>query len=315
MIDVEHRALGAFEHDRAALTQDAVQQPTGVGDKGSDLLGGSGVFVVHDCRIERVGPEKGMRYCVLLCTRVFDMGLEQIGAHEIHNAQSIAGHLVFICGADAAAGSANSLSARGTLGSQFDHAVIGQNDLSAIGNEKLAVDFDAEAAELGNFLEECNWVEDNAVANHALASLAENAAGNKLQHEFLSAVNYRMPGIVPARVACHRAEPLAEHVHDFSLALVAPLGSEHDRRLRSHVFFASRKSSALAGAGVESATQCQARKTVRRSRSERVSGYAGKSRAHIADCATNDSKPSPDRPFRDPEFGSGLLAWRRNKSN
>ena len=47
-------------------------------------------------------------------------------------------------------------------------------------------------------------------------------------------MNDRMSGVVPARVARHGAEALAQHVHNFALALVAPLGAQHNCRLRSH---------------------------------------------------------------------------------
>ena len=52
-------------------------------------------------------------------------------------------------------------------------------------------------------------------------------------------MNDGVPGVVSARVACHGVEPLAQHVHNLALALVAPLGAEHYRCLRSHLFFAS----------------------------------------------------------------------------
>ncbi len=47
-------------------------------------------------------------------------------------------------------------------------------------------------------------------------------------------MNDRVPGVMPAGVARHGAEPLAQHVHNLALALVAPLGAQHYRRLCSH---------------------------------------------------------------------------------
>ena len=48
--------------------------------------------------------------------------------------------------------------------------------------------------------------------------------------------NADVPGIMASGITRHRAETLAEHVYDLSLALVAPLGAQHYRRLRSHRF-------------------------------------------------------------------------------
>ena len=62
----------------------------------------------------------------------------------------------------------------------------------------------------------------------------EHAAGNELQDELVLADDDRVPGVMPAGVARHGGKPLAEHVHDLSLALVAPLGAQHHSRFRSH---------------------------------------------------------------------------------
>ena len=236
MVDVEHGALRAFEHDAAAVAQDVVEQSAGVGDEGADLLGGRGVLVVHLGRIERIGAEERMGDGVLLVAGGFDVGLEQAGSQQVDDAQAAARHLVFVGGADAAAGGADLLAARRALGGQFDHAVIGQDDLGAIGDEELAVDIDAEVAQLGDFLEEGDGIEDHAVADDAFASRAEHAAGNELQYEFLPADDDGVSGVVAAGIARHGGEALAEHVDNLALALVAPLGAQHHRCLRSHLF-------------------------------------------------------------------------------
>ena len=40
---------------------------------------------------------------------------------------------------------------------------------------------------------------------------------------------------MPLHPGRHRGKPLTQHVHNFALAFVAPLGAEHYRCLRSHV--------------------------------------------------------------------------------
>ena len=79
-------------------------------------------------------------------------------------------------------------------------------------------------------------IEHHAVADDAFAAGAQHAAGNELEHELLAADDDGVAGVMAAGVARHGGEPLAEHVHNFALALVAPLGAQHYRRLCSHVF-------------------------------------------------------------------------------
>jgi hypothetical protein len=38
-----------------------------------------------------------------------------------------------------------------------------------------------------------------------------------------------------ARIPSHGGKPLAQHVHNLPLALVAPLGAQHHRRFCSHL--------------------------------------------------------------------------------
>jgi hypothetical protein len=44
-----------------------------------------------------------------------------------------------------------------------------------------------------------------------------------------------MAGVMAARVARHGGKPLAEHVYDLALALIAPLGAQYYSCLCSHV--------------------------------------------------------------------------------
>ena len=234
MVDVEHGSLRALEHDAAAFGQNAVEQAAGIGDKRPDFLRRGRVFVIHFRGVERIGAEERVGDGVLFLAGGFNVRLEQRGMQQIDDAQAAARHLVFVGRADAAAGGADLLASRRAFGGQLDHAVVGQDDLRAVGDEEMAVDIDAELAHAVDFAEECNGIEHHAVADDAFAARAKHAAGNELQDELVLANDDGVPGIVPAGVARHGGEPLAEHVYDLSLALVAPLGAQHYSRLRSH---------------------------------------------------------------------------------
>ncbi len=100
--------------------------------------------------------------------------------------------------------------------------------------KRLPSTSNAQLANAADLAEECNGIEDDAVADDALAARPQHAAGNELQHELVLADDDRVPGVMAAGVARHGGKPLAEHVYDLSLALVAPLGAQHHSRLCSH---------------------------------------------------------------------------------
>jgi hypothetical protein len=109
--------------------------------------------------------------------------------------------------------------------------MVGENDVSAIADEQVAVDVYALSAQRIDFPHERERIEYNTVADYATAAVAQYSAGNKLKDELLSLDGYGVPGIVSAGVSRDYLEPLGEDVNDFALALVAPLGSDNNGRL------------------------------------------------------------------------------------
>ena len=234
MVDVEHRSLRALEHDAAAFGQNAVEHSAGIGDKRPYLLRGRRVLLIHFFGVEGIGAEERVGDGILLRAGRLNVRFEQRRMQQIDYAKAAAGHLVFVSRPNAAAGGADLLAPWRALRSQLDHAVVGQDDLCAVGDEEIPVDFDAELANAADFAEECDGIEDNSIADDALATRAKHAAGDELQDELVLANDDGVPGVVTAGVARHGGKPLAEHVYDLSLALVAPLGAQYHSRFRSH---------------------------------------------------------------------------------
>ncbi len=152
------------------LGNDLVQQPAGVGDKRTHLFGGCRILLVHLFGIQRIGAEERMGNRILLGAGCLDVRLQERCVQQIDDAQPAARHLVFIRGADAAAGGADALASRGAFGGKLDHAVVGQNHLRAVGDKELPIDFDAKAAQLGHFFEKSDRIKHHAVADDALAA-------------------------------------------------------------------------------------------------------------------------------------------------
>ena len=83
------------------------------------------------------------------------------------------------------AGGADGLAAGSGFGRELDHAVVGQDDRGAVGDEEVAVDFDAGVAEFLDFAEEGHGVQHDSVADDAFAAGPQDAAGDELQDELL----------------------------------------------------------------------------------------------------------------------------------
>ncbi len=160
--------------------------------------------------------------------RVFDVLAQQRQVEQVGHAQAAAGYLVFIRWPDAARGGADLYAPGCGFRGQFDHAVVRQDHLRAVADEQLAVHFHARAAQRVHFLEEGEWINDDAVADHGRAVLAQDAARHQLQDELLARDGDRVPGVVAARIARHHREAVRQNVDDLALAFVAPLGADHD---------------------------------------------------------------------------------------
>src|SRR5579862_2515018 len=109
--------------------------------------------------------------------------------------------------------------------------MVGEDDVSAVRNEEVAIDLDARFAQTADFLQKRERVEHDTVANNAAAAGAQHATRNKLQHKFLAIDNDGVAGIVASGIAGYDGKVLREHVDNFAFALIAPLGANDDRGL------------------------------------------------------------------------------------
>ena len=119
--------------------------------------------------------------------------------------------------------------AGGVLGGELDHAVVGEDDLGAVGDEELVVDGEAGVLELFDLGEEGHGVEDDTVADDALGLRPEDAAGDELEDELAALDDDGVPGVVAAGVAGDDVELLGEDVDDLAFAFIAPLGTKDYR--------------------------------------------------------------------------------------
>ena len=197
--------------------------------KGAICSASAGVLLVHLLGVEGLGAEERVGDGVLLVAGVVDVRAQERGVEQVDDAEAVAVHLVFVGGADAAAGGADLCAAGGVLGGELDHAVVGQDDLGAVGDEELAVDRQAGVLELLDLVEEGHGVEHDAVADDAFAAGAEDSAGDELEDELFAGDDDGVAGVVAAGVAGDDVELLRQDVDDLAFAFIAPLGTENYR--------------------------------------------------------------------------------------
>jgi hypothetical protein len=101
----------------------------------------------------------------------------------------------------------------------------------AITDEKIAVNLYSSFAQRGNFFQERDRIEYDAIPDHASAAVAHDSAGHKLQDKALPVDDDGMPGVMPAGIARHDGEPFREHIDNLAFAFVAPLRADYDNCL------------------------------------------------------------------------------------
>ena len=245
-VDVEHRALGAFEKDGLAGLLRLVEHWHRIADVGRELLlhfpvdgdeffgielvildGAAGdidrIALVHALVLEHA--ELGVRIVHLLADEIE----EAVGEH-VAAAQTRAGDLRRIGGADSAAGGADLLAGRaGGLFGLVERAVVEHDHLGAGGNEETALRFDTGRPEGFDLLDEIDRVHHDAVADHANLAVVENAAGNEAKHALLAFRDDGMAGIRSALVAYDEIRLVGKNVDNLALAFISPLGTDQNR--------------------------------------------------------------------------------------
>src|SRR4051812_33202963 len=106
--------------------------------------------------------------------------------------------------------------------------MVGKNYLRAIADKQMSIHLHAHTAQAVHFLHKCERVQYHAIADNALATLAQYAAWDQLQDKLLSLDDHGVSGIVSAGIASHYVIGLREHVNDLALALIAPLRADND---------------------------------------------------------------------------------------
>jgi hypothetical protein len=129
----------------------------------------------------------------------------------------------------------------GRLAGGVEEAVIGEDDLRAVGQHQVLADRDPLAAERLDLGEQRLRIHHDARPDDA-APASHDAGGQEVEREMPVAELHGVPGVVPAVVARDDVEASGEKIHDLPLAFVSPLSAEDGRDL--HVRCLSQKNEA-----------------------------------------------------------------------
>src|SRR5262245_13737020 len=111
---------------------------------------------------------------------------EGLGVHEIADANPAPADLVLVRRADAARRRSDLALAAPRLAENVELAVIGQDEVCLVADAQPIADMDVQPRELLDLRKERLWIDDHAVANHAVDAVAQDPRGNQVQHELLA---------------------------------------------------------------------------------------------------------------------------------
>ena len=230
MVEVEEGGLGALEQHVLADLEGLVHEVDRVRHVG--LHPRREVVEVHRRDLVHRGRELvvdlGEHRCLVL-EHQRELLAEDLRVVEVLHPQAHPRRLVGVGRADPALGRAERVLAEVSLGHPVDELVVGEDEVRVARHlQPRAVD--ASVLEHGDLVEEHLRVHHHPVADHRGDVGVEHSARDELQREGLAIDDERVPGVVAALVAHHQVHLLGEEVGEPTLALVAPLGPDDDRR-------------------------------------------------------------------------------------
>ncbi|MCY1204318.1 hypothetical protein D9M72_158440 [compost metagenome] len=231
VVDVEQRALRAFEQQVGAGLVGVVQLARHVGHHGLEQHGVAHGLVEHGVVVDGGRAQHLGQHVVVQLEQHAQLGSEALGVLQILHAQRTAGDLVFVGRADAAAGGADLLDAAlFTVGLARDvqRGVERQDQRAGLADAQARTHFDAGFLQAFDFLEELGRRQHHAVADVALDAGPHDAARDQVQRGLHAVDDQRVARVVAALETDHALGAFRQPVNQLALAFVAPLGPDDD---------------------------------------------------------------------------------------
>ena len=228
MIEVEQHALRALEHHVLAVVERSVEQRRRVDDVRLDAIGERHVLLDDAVGVERQPVVDLREDQVLLAEHDLELLAEDLLVEQVLDAQPDARRLVAVGRTDAALRRAERVLAEEPLRDLLELEVVGHDHVRVAAHDE-ARDVDPGLAHLVHLLHQVARIDDHAVGDHRRDVGVEDARGDQLQLQQSTLGDHRVARVVAALVADHVVHAIGEVVDRLALALVSPLGAEHDR--------------------------------------------------------------------------------------
>ena len=230
MVDVEQRALRAFEQNALALAAPFVEQRPDRVHVGQHLRRHGGQVRRSSVRGSNSAHAKTAAQRIVVRQQAIDLAVEHLQVGEIHQADGAPADLVFVGRADAAAGGADgALAAMAFSRATSSSLMQRQDQRRVLGDAQIfGRDGDALLFELGDLVEQRVRVEHDAIADDRELARPHHARGQERQFVGGAVDDQRMAGIMAALEADDDVGLLGEPIDDLAFTFVAPLGADHD---------------------------------------------------------------------------------------
>ena len=150
------------------------------------------------------------------------------GITEVGEAKTDAVGFVRISRANATLGGSDFLIAQRHFAGGIKLAVIGEDNVGTVGNEKaFGCDGNAFGFEGFDFLAETDRIHDDTVSDDALF-IPKNAGGNEMEDIFFALGDHGVPGVVSALTANDEVRFFGQEIDNLALAFVAPVEAAND---------------------------------------------------------------------------------------
>src|ERR1039457_5574998 len=228
VVDIEHGALRAFEHDGLAVADGVIEQHGGVADHGAYALGEGLVLGADGGEVELAIDAESPGDDDLLLHDGIVLRAENFGREEVGDADAAAGGLVLVAGADAARGGADGDAALAAFRHFLHHAMGWKQHVGAVTDEEIGGHGDAGRFQRLDLAQQRGGGDDESGGNYGLFPGGQNAARDQFEDELLLADENRVARIVATLIARHNIEAFGEEIDDLAFTLVAPLCAEDD---------------------------------------------------------------------------------------
>ena len=226
MVDVEHRALRAFEHDALATGDRVIEQAGGITDHGANARCECLVFVTDVRQVQLLVDAERLGDGLLLFHQCVVACAECVLVEQVRDTHAAPSGLVLIARAYTARRGADRNATGPALGHLLHHAMAGEKHVRAVADPQPPVDLHAGVFQSLDFRQQRSRVDDEAIANDGLAS-PQNAAGDELEDELLVTDADGVTGVMSPLIAGDDIEMGRQQVDDLPFSLVSPLGSDH----------------------------------------------------------------------------------------